>query len=273
VRPLYQYIAPVLFGTLTIAHTASAQQANDVEALQRRMNSLESKVDALIGLMQKQQPAQKDIPADNAGAPSGRAAAPDVPDGYVPGMLLDVYASAVHLLNSRDDLRLEFPAGAPDASIRLAPLQALPYNQFMKNTEARSLANVRDSLIGVAYSSYLTILKPGKYTFLARTQAGEQIGGSVQPQRCLTQLYFSGTPVLSKDNGKSQTSSSQVSLNLSPGLYEMRIFLVCGTDRSQKFLSSLHGDEFEGGSVTLLMAEPGDHAPRPIPVDRLLIKQ
>ena len=250
-------------------HGFAQQNPADLDSLNRRMNSLENKVDTLVDLLQKQQSGQQ-APATNQQNAQAQPPGPaNAPDGFVSGMFLDIYASGIIVANPREDTTLDFPSGSPDASTKVAPQATMSYGQFLKIKETQSLGGVSDSLVAVSYSSYLSIEKPGPHVFQIRTHKER----SSHSKRCVTQLLMADKTIISKDNHESDVSTAQTNVKLTPGLYKINVLLACGVDYNFKNLSSFSLEDYQSVAVDLLMGEPGDHAPQPISPDRLLIKE
>lgn len=260
---------------LALPISAYGQQTNDVEALQRRMNSLERKVDLLIDLMQKQQAGSiLSDPSSDSNTQSAHSTSDGIPEGYVSGMYLDVFGSGISFDGNEKFSDIQMPEDLPSASVAIPADSSFSYDQFQNFPNMKSFAESGESLVGVSYSSYFIAKSAGEYVF--------QLDFSAKiVNTCLFQLYIADKRLISSGSysslgggGKSKFMSAQSKVNLSPGLYDLKTYFVCSTYRGAAHeYANLKPSEFSDVKANLLVAEPGDHAPRPIPVDKLLIKQ
>jgi hypothetical protein len=231
---------------LPVSHASA--QSSDIE---RRVDSLERKMDAILDILQKQSKAGANTPKENGVASS------DVVDGYVPGIYLDVFAPASTSL-LREEIDRSVPQSTPSASISILPASKITYAEIINNEETKRFTV--DELPALVIGGYLKILKSGTHAI------GMEIvneGGFRDNRGCVSKFMLSGKLIASgwaKDNFLSKTSN----VSLTPGLYEFKLFFECARGVPRRD---------EGKSITLVMAEPGERAPKAISADRFFIKQ
>lgn len=244
---------------LLTAHAAIAQ-SSEVEALKRRMSDVETKLDAIYDLLQKQNaPSLRVKPVPSA---SSSASASDAPAGYVPGMYLDVFASGL-VSRTYDDLPGE-PAGFPSGSVTIEPRNAFAYGALLEEGSLKNFASTSNSLVGVRFSGKLRIGSVGPHSFqiaVNNTSQGWQF--------CISTISLSGQKIAEVKLIHGYSANSQEVKSLSSGLYDYSIFIVCKDPNGGSNGSAVR---FRSIAVAVLMAEPGDRAPKPIPTDRFFIK-
>lgn len=252
-----KFLKIALFSAVAIGFAscpAFSQQNDEVQALKQRMNSLESKMDALIDLMQKQQSGQPAQTATNAAKVSG-----NLPEGYVPGMFLDVFEPVSTALRLERDERA-VPTGTPAASVAISPSSVVSYAELLKHPETKRFAvENRNDIPSIVLSGYLNIIENGKHTL------GIEMTDNTYAPACDAKLIINDKLVASKYmQDRENFASASAGAKLTAGLYSFKIFFEC-----------------EGGlpvgydkkSIAFVMAGPNDRAPKAVPADRLLIKQ
>lgn len=220
--------------------------------LERRVDTLERKLDAILELLQQQ---------TGAGAPPFvRQAKPEMqqstPEGFVPGIYMDVYAPADKNLWDSNGQR-DLPDGIASASVPLRPTSRFSYAEITKHGETSNFAQNKRALPALLFSGYLHIKDAGK----------QSIGLNLDQQasRCLVKLIINGQKVLDKLASDRGYHSYTESLSLSSGLYKIQVYFECD--------AGFVGFSFDQQNLQLVMAGPGERAPKAVPSELLFIKQ
>jgi hypothetical protein len=232
--------------------------------LERRVDTIEKKLDALFELMQSQsgQPAPARPSAAQAAGAVNQSDDGAVPEGYEPGMYLDVYATGITLNDSNSDQPI--PDTYPSGSVKIPPMNTFPYGEILKHQELKDFANMGNSLAGVKYSGQLIIPKTGRHTF----QLKLTIDGS-QSHYCISSFYMNENRQINLKNNRSMMTNEHSTIELYEGIYDYAIYTLCtirGNDprASEVYFNRIRSD--------LLMAGPSDRAPKPIPTSNFILK-
>lgn len=252
-------VAAALMASSLLSSAVLAQTPD----LERRVGTIEKKLDALIELMQSQQ--AQPAPAQPAAAQaSGAASQSDdgsVPEGYEPGMYLDVYATGLKLTNNNLDQTI--PDTYPAGSVKISPMNTFPYGEILKHQELKAFADVGNSLVGVRYSGQMIIKSSGRHNFQLRiSQSGSRYF-------CISSFYINGDRQIHMKNGESQVSTEQSTIKLYEGVYDYSVYTLCMSDINFQYASNVNFDRVQ---TDLLMAGPNDRAPKPIPTSNFILR-
>jgi hypothetical protein len=231
--------------------------------MERRVDTIEKKLDALIELMQSQsgQPAPARPPVAQA---TGAANQPDdgaVPEGYEPGMYLDVYATGLTL--NDNNLDQPIPDTYPSGSVKISPMNTFPYGKILNYQELKAFAKVGNSLAGVKYSGQMMIRGSGRHNFQLRVSQNDS------SYFCISSLYINGGRLIHMKNGRSRVSTEQTTIKLYDGLYDYSIYTLCMNRENHEYAADIRFDNIQ---TDLLMAGPNDRAPKPIPTSNFILK-
>jgi hypothetical protein len=219
--------------------------------LERRVDSLEHKLDAIMELLQQQKGGATPPPEAKQSADAS------APEGFVPGLYLDAYASGREYFSAQLAKQADMPTGTPSASAAITPESSFKYDDLEGYSETKSFAVSGDFPPTVIYSGYLMIKEDGKHA----------LGVNITPRRdrCSTKLLMNGKELISRySNEGTEFDAANADLNLHRGLYKFQLYFRCAGHATFKY---------EGHKVDLVMAGPEDRAPKPISPDLFFIKQ
>lgn len=242
-------ISHAFFVTLSaslLTHTAFAQSST----IENRVDVMEKKLDALIELMQRKNPAA-----------SGNASESEMPqDEYYPGLYLDVWAPSSSSIQNQGPI-YDIP-GVPTASITVPPSSPLKFTEFLRHSETQKYSS--SPIVGVRFSGFIRIEKEGAFTF--RNEIGGDFG---YDSACRSSFSINGkkvTSALKKGSvADDSPASDQAEVTLIPGIYKYSYFTICA--------KGLRYIDYNAVSSDLQMAIPGGRQLRNIPNNILLIGQ
>lgn len=166
-------LSAAMFAVLVVVSGAHAQTSGKPD-LERRVDTLENKLDRVLDLLEKRSTA----PGSNASRESlGGAVASTAASGFVPGMYLDLFASGIGLklkasYNAIPE-PVQLPRSRPTASIAITPRDTFDYGGFLDRPELTALARTGGSLVGVGYGSALQVRRNGPHEFVVSIRARE----------------------------------------------------------------------------------------------------
>lgn len=240
------------------SNAANAADTGSVEdrlsTTEKRLDSLDGKIDQLIELMraQAQQNATAPVAVSSGSAANARVVTSDA--RLKPGMNLDVYSTPY------SDTFPEAPTGASLGRLidNNAPL--LKYDAYKKDKIIAQFADASDNpFISVQWSGQIQITDSGDHLFaLAMSRA--QGGNNYDAYMCFESLSIDDQEV-SKKTARIRTGgqfSQQASVALNPGIYSVKVWMVCHHH-------SRGSTDYDRLSASLLMRGPRDATLAPIP--------
>ncbi|RUM06397.1 hypothetical protein [Rhizobium chutanense] len=231
---------------LALSATAALAQSSDLDG---RVDALERKMDTILKLLQDREP--------NAESKPQQTSAGLQPDGFVPGLYMDVYPplnKGIYEANGARDI----PTGIPAASVAISPSSTLSYGEILNHDETRDFTTTgNETLPAVVFRGYLQIEERGRHAV--------GFNFKMNANSCVVKLQLNGKSVVDVYDTNKSFYSNIPALDLAPGLYKMDLYLECrSTDRQFPF-----GDQ----NVTMMLATPDDRAPKPAPSSVFYIKQ
>lgn len=258
-----------LMSTATLLATPAAH-AQDLE---RRMDNLERKFDALLDLMQQQLPTRSP-PVSPAGSSGGAASTKPVavPESIRMGQLyLDLYTLP---LSKTDAARAAFnasaipadPNGVAVGSMIVEPAGQFKYGEFVADPALATFARA-NAMVQTVWNGLLKIDESGVHAF--QLSVGKEAGPS-GARTCRASLNIEGKPITTVFVSNAQDlnqvySTEQGSISLQPGFYAFSLYVAC--------IRFPGMDVFERYGATLLMAAPGDRVAKPIPAHLFGIRE
>lgn len=232
--------------------------------LERRVGTIEKKLDALIELMQsrKGQPTPARPAVGQVAGATSQSDDGAVPEGYEPGMYLDVYATGITLNDNNVDQAI--PDTYPSGSVKIQPMNTFPYGELLKHQELKDFANMGNSLAAVKYSGQLVIENPGQHTFQLKLNIESR-----NKYYCISSFYLNDSRLIHLKNDRYSMSNQQSAIKLYAGIYNYAVFILCVNSPDYPRASDIPFDKIR---ADVLMAGPNDRAPKPIPVSNFVVK-
>ena len=247
----------VAFLSASSAVAAHAQTAPTNQELDQRLRGVEQNVQTILDLLRQQQGASQSTSASQAGAPALRA-----------GMTLGVCP----LQPKQGGGLPDNCTGMPALSAHVPAPEEFSFEDAFKNAEMAQFGRLGyGGMLGMQWSGVLRVTQSGKHTFQANIHFSGQTAGATDGG-CRAVLRLNDKTVVHAAGNFSWTGSKpnsyteQASENLSPGFYKISVFVSCVFDRNPEY----HIRQV-GARITL--AEPGDTALKPLPVDRIGVRQ
>ncbi|MCY1222876.1 hypothetical protein D9M68_250420 [compost metagenome] len=257
-----RFLVPGLVGTLLLSEAAFAQDSKRVEELEGRIDGLETKMDALIELMTKQQSDAK--PADAAGGRQPQeqartasvASADGLPLQLKPGLNLDLYSIEL------GDEWPQIPPGYPVASTVIKSSQPFNLDAFRDNPQLKQYARPSGKSLGQFLSGKILLDETGEYVFQANVSNNGNVNfGSTE---CFASAIVDGQAIASTalklDDGKA--SANQATVSLEGGLHSVGIWALCNGYGHSKYID-----------VTLSVKAPRDRTPKLIDTSQFLVDE
>jgi hypothetical protein len=251
---------------LTVLSSGLVPTVAQAEDLEQRVKKLETKLDAILELLQKQQmqtPATTQQTSTAASASSEPAPAP--PASLRMGQLyLDVYTLSMNYEDwnrARHDSSAipAWPTGVAAGSAVIEAPAMFTYGSFSSDAALAQFADAQ-ALVQVVWNGVLHIERNGKHTF--QLSAGKEEGSS-GADTCRSSLRIEDetfVEVLSNNIGTTRRiyATEQGTVPLESGYYKFALYFTCPRYNNNVFLNY---------GATLTMAGPGDRAAKPIPPD------
>ncbi len=268
--------ALALFSSVSAPGVASAQGTEQrLEKLEKDVEGINRKFDALLDLMQQQMQANPAAPAQAPQSPamesSVASAAAAAPESFRMGQLyLDVHTMPM----SKADVDRAWsdasaipntPNGIAVGSITVEPSGRFNYGEFIADPALTTFART-DALIQTVWNGVFRIDKTGSHAF--QLSVGKE-PGRYGARTCRASLEIEGKPIVTAlinnaDRGTQFYSTEQGSIALEAGFYDFSVYMACM--RSDMAV-------FERYGATLLMAAPGDRVAKPIPAHLFGIRE
>ena len=267
-----QLLAAGLIGSAVVLAAgvlpAQAQTGLDgrVQGLERRMDGLESGMQEMLRMMREGQ-GQARGPAATAG---------QTPPAVSPPSMLARLNLGVCVFSRQESGPLPDRCnGLPSASGVVASPANFGFGEAFRNPQFTPFLNAGSwNPVGLLWSGLIRINSSGTHNFQInlrydRAADASFLGG------CRTQFHISDRTIVQTGGGfhssfgTSVDATAQGSAELVAGLYPVRIFLVCVTTSTTQSMQRNLGTV----SVSLDLAEPGEAAFRPLPANRLGMRQ
>lgn len=242
---------------LSVSSVAQAQDADRLDRIEKRIGNVETKLDALIGLLTQKSEGSFLPTSPEPSAPD--TAAQEEPSGELQqGVNLDVYSMS---LGNNDKLP-GLPSGTPAASATIPA--KLPFNlgDFQKIDGVSQYANPSGKTIGQLYWGNVMFRESGEYVFQATLAKSLGSGSSYA---CTTSVIVDDTLVISTtarvDTYEQRSSSENGAVSLQGGMHKVAIWATC--DRAG------YSDSY---AVSVSVKSPKDRAPKPLDANRFFVE-
>lgn len=236
---------------------AFAQEANRLGQLEKRMDGIEAKLDALIQLQMKSTPAgaeptaaSRQVSTENMSQAGGQPQ---------PGVNLDIYS--IPLIQDNDKLPVS-PSGFPTASAVVEGVQPFNLALFGQTNGLSQFANPSGKSIGQLFSGKVMFPDSGAYVFQATMSKPKR--GNVPVINCVTSVIVDDTVVASTHTRVYDydpvSSSENGAARLEGGMHNLAIWSICDRAGYSGMLQ-----------VELSVKAPGERSPKPFDASRFLI--
>ncbi len=234
-----------------------AQEASRLDQLEKRMDGIEAKLDALIQLQTKGMPAAAEPTASSRQVSSQimtqSGAQPQ------PGVNLDIYS--LPLIQKNDKLPVS-PSGFPTASSVIEGVQPFNLALFERTDGLSQFANPSGKSIGQLFSGKVMFPDSGAYVFQASMSKPKQ--GYAPVINCVTSVIVDDTVVASTYTRAYDfdpvSSSENGAARLEGGMHNLAIWAVCDRAGYSGMLQ-----------IELSVKAPGDRSPKPFDGSRFLV--
>jgi hypothetical protein len=239
------------------ATTVFAQDANRLGQLERRMDGIEAKLDALIQLQTKGAPEAVKLTAGLTQDSSGSASRAD--GQPQPGVNMDIYS--LPLMQENDKLPVS-PSGFPTASKVIERAQPFNLALFERTDGVSQFANPSGKSIGQLFSGKVVFPDSGAYVFQATMSKPKQ--GYTPVINCVTSVIVDETVVASTYTRAYDynpvSSSENGAARLEGGMHNLAIWAICDRVSYSGMLQ-----------IELSLKAPGDRSPKPFDASRFLV--
>lgn len=245
------------------AMAQDAGQQAQIDELANRVTGIETKLDALLELLQKQSSGNtsgsQTSPVSSQASvttPQTTTNTASTPSGLRPGVNLDIYTIALN----RDERLPASPVGVPAGSLIIKGEQPFNLAAFNGMDGLRQYANPSGKSIGQLYTGYVNFEVTGEYVFQASIKKSRNV--YIGPDICSTSVLVDGhliaNVVMRVDRGQSEAENGVA--NLEKGLHQVSLWSICDSRGYDSLLTA-----------QVAVKGPSDRAPKIIDASQFLV--
>jgi hypothetical protein len=246
------FVALILLPT-----SAFADDSARLDQVERRIDSIESKLDALIQMQTNAQgakPVPKGAQEDSAAAADGTP--PDtLASDLKPGLTLDLYM----LKEGGDTLAAAEESNAPAASADIEPNgSSFKLGDFEEIGSMSRFAQPTERQVALLWSGVIKIEREGAHVFQLEITSADFVKYDV----CDGSMKLDGQSVVTtKLDRKSRSALESGSVNLAQGFHEFKLYATCSRS---PVAGRTTPPDFARLQFGLFIKAPTDRAPKPI---------
>lgn len=254
-------VLPALLMSAATFGASRAQDSTRLDQLEKRVDGMDTKLDALINLMTKQKGNSPPGATDAEQTSTQQAPAPSTQaDNLQPGLNLDIYSIVI---GPHDKIPAS-PTGFAAASQVVDWTQPFNLGGFERIDGLSQYARPTGKSIGQLYSGNVRFSDSGDYVFQATLS--KKGTGYPSANKCATSVIVDDTTVTTTytnvSNFPPASSSENGSVKLQGGIHKVALWSICNSFGYDSRLE-----------VEIAVKEPKDRTPKPIEASRFLVER